>query len=451
MLLVALDERIDVIAPDRTFHDPLYSVAPGDAIKSLGRLLCLFMQLDQLIPGQGVTATPLLNTLANTVGPLAPTANLVRTRADLAAPLSSPLAYPRPSSEQEVVDFLFTRGMDYFESQEAAGESWGFGETRARMRKVPALFTQGQRDNLFNVTESYWNARYFASTGADVRLITHEDGHANPLAGQTRATTWACGSNNAQDAILAWFDHHLKGIDSPAYRSIPRVCVSVVDTVNASNAEPVGVELADYPVGSLSGAGAIPVIAETMSASVNILTGAEGVFVPILAIDRDDAVLAGAPRIDHVTVAPGLGSVQTAIALLGVGIRRGGQTILVDEQVTSFVAGEHDHNRGVEHAGELLLPGVGERLRRGDEVGLLFFQRHVQFTPFISGPNLAGITALAGFLPGGITLPPLLAELDPVTGTLDLPNPYEFTAENVQLPILVPGEYPGSRLSVAQQ
>ncbi|MGH8461003.1 MAG: CocE/NonD family hydrolase [Stenotrophobium sp.] len=430
--LAALDPRIDVIAPDRSPHDLLYSLLPGDAVKGWFRLFSLLIQADQVTTlrgtpfGDSVTATPLARSVANLVGPLAPTAALVRTRADLV--MFAAAGVPRPVTEQEVQEFTYTHSMDYFESQQAAGKPWGFGESSAKLRPVPALFTQGQRDNLFNVTEAYWNARYFAATGADVRVLTHEDGHMNPFAGQARGL-WACGKYDVQSAILAWFDYYLKGVDSDTFRAIPKLCISLLDSSDKT-AKPVGVTLESFPVGSLGGAGAVPAIAPTLNASVPAGSGTKPVFVPIVTIQGNDKVLAGIPRIARLTVAPGTGSVQTAIAIVGVGVQRAGQTMLVDQQVTAFVAGDHDSNRGVLHPGEgVLLPGVGEQLKDGDQVGLLFYELHAQYAPIVSTQDVGGLFGM------------------PQLSQAALPNPYDVTATGVELPILVPGQYPGSELS----
>ncbi|HSW11981.1 MAG TPA: hypothetical protein VLI06_04030, partial [Solimonas sp.] len=118
---------------------------------------------------------------------------------------------------------------------------------------------------------------------------------------------------------------------------------------------------------------------------------------------------------------------------------------LVNDQVTSFVEGEHDHNRGVLSSDELLLPGVGQRLQDGDELGLLFYGQHVQFAPLLAGQNLGGLpTIIPGF---PVALPqPLVSALDPLLGLVNPPNTYDITLIDVELPVLVPGEYPGSRL-----
>ncbi|HSW12485.1 MAG TPA: CocE/NonD family hydrolase, partial [Solimonas sp.] len=309
--LVALDSRIDVIAPDRTWHSLLHSVLPGDVLKTMARLLTLFIQLDQLVPGQGVTTTPLMQSFANQVGPLAPTANLVRTREELAAALERPTTLPRPVSEEEAIEFVQTHAPDYFQARELAGQPWGFGAPQSRLRPVPALFTQGQRDVLFSATEAYRNASWFEAAGAEVRVITHEDGHQNPLAGQTRGV-WACGTVNAQEAILAWLDRWLKGRDSAAFRAIPKVCISVLDSGDPQ-ATPVGVALERFPVGSLDGQGAVPLRVPTVSATVGP-ADADGLFLPLATIAGEGRVLAGIPRVGQVTVTRGIGTLQAAIA-----------------------------------------------------------------------------------------------------------------------------------------
>lgn len=228
---------------------------------------------------------------------------------------------------------------------------------------------------------------------------------------------------------------------------LPKVCLLLIGSADKIVA-PVGVALPSFPVGSLSGAGTVPVKLPTLSATVPVGSGTGGVFVPITTIQGNDKVLAGIPRIGQVTVTPGAGSLRTAIAIVGVGIRRAGQAFLVDEQVTSFVEGTHDSNRGVQHPGEgVLLPGVGAQLQDGDELGLLFYEQHAQFAPAFTGPNASGVTGLTVLVPGAPTLPPLLSALDPVLGLIAMPNPYAVVVTDVELPILIPGQYPGSSLS----
>ncbi len=444
MPLAALDPRIDTIVPNGTWYDLLYSLLPGQGMKlSYGGLLCLLASTATTASpgGHGVSNTPLVATLCNTIGVQGPLASTVRTETDLFNLASLPTAYPRPVSGTELTQFFFDHGMGYFEAQQRAGLPWNFGETQAVLRKVPALFLQGNRDVLFNVTEAYMNARYFASTGADVRVLTTEGGHMNPLAGQSQGTA-NCGGVVGVASILSWFDRQLKGIDSDTFNAIPKVCLSVADTVGAPNTQPVGLEMDRIPVGSLSGPGAIPTNASTLTASVPL--GAAGpVFVPITTISGTGQVLAGVPRITNLAVTRGTGAVQAAVAYVGVGIQRGGKLILVDDQVTAFAEGDHQDDPGL-NAGAVLLPAIGEQLQDGDQVGLLFYPQHVQYAAIVSASSLPNATNVVNFALG-TQIPPVTSALD--LSTAAVPNVYNVSATDVELPILVPGAYPRSRLS----
>ena len=443
MPLALLDARVDAIVPNGTWNDLLYSLLPGDGLKlGFGSLLCT------LALQGNVNNTPLVANLCNLVGPTGPSAVTLRTRTDLAAAATGPTAQPRPAADdEELLNFFYTHGANWFEHPLRDGKPIAARDRPpvtlpTTQRAVPALFVQGNRDALFNLTDAYFNYRYFKAAGADVRLLSTEGGHMNPLAMQSEGTA-NCGGTVGVASMLAWFDSKLKGIDSATYRAIPQVCISVTPTPAAnsapSNTALTGVKLADMPVGSLSGTGAVPATAATLSATVAIASASTPVFQPVLTIGpaQTGAVLAGVPRIGRVSVTAGLGSLVTPVAYVGVGIVRGGATILVDDQVTPFAslapaagttdcdsgpATDHCHNRGTSN-GEILLAGVGELLQPGDQVGLLFYENQVQFLP----ANTAG--------------------------TVGLPNPYAVTMSNVQLPILLPcpnaaGCYAGSSWSV---
>ncbi len=444
MPLAALDERIDTIVPVGTWHDLLYSLLPGDAVKlGFDGLLCL-----QGVTVGGVQNTPVVAALCNQVNINNPTAFNVRSRANLVSALNQPTTQPRKVSDAELADFFTRHGMGYFQAQQAAGKTWGFGEKLARLRKVPALFIQGNRDNLFNLTEAYWNQRYFANTGADVRLLSTEGGHMNPLAFQTEGGS-DCGAVKGIPAVLAWFDQHLKGINSDTVSGIPTVCLSVADTTNAPNSPSAGVALKEVPVGTLSGTGALPARLEKLNVRVSALA-TQPVFVKVATIQGEGHVLAGIPSVDSLTVTPALGALQATNAFVGVGIVRGGRTILVDDQVTAFGTGVHNGNRNSQKAGPVLLPGVGERLQDGDQVGLLFYPQHVQYAAIVSAVGLTGTTGLLNVLANssgadGVAVPPITSSLEPVLG-LFYNNPYSVKASGVGLPIFKPGTYPDSRI-----
>jgi hypothetical protein len=444
MPLAALDARIDTIVPNGTWYDLLYSLLPGDAMKlSYGGLLCLLATTASTANpgGHGVSNTPLVATLCNTIGVQGPAASTVRTKADLFGLAGLPTAYPRPVSGTELTQFFFSHGTGYFEARQRAGLPWNFGETQAVLRKVPALFLQGNRDVLFNATEAYLNARYFAATGADVRVLTTEGGHMNPLAGQSEGTA-NCGGIIGVASILSWFDKQLKDIHSATFDAIPKVCLSVADTVGAPNTTPVGLMLDSMPVGSLSGAGAVPTVAPTLSASVPLGTTGP-VFAPVTTISGSGQVLAGVPRIADLSVARGTGAVQAAVAYVGVGIQRAGRLILVDDQVTPFAEGDHRDDAGL-NAGAVLLPAVGQQLQDGDQVGLLFYPQHVQYAAIVSASALPNATNAVNFALG-TQIPPVISALN--LSTVAVPNVYTVSAAGVELPILMPGTYAGSQLT----
>lgn len=444
MSLAALDSRIDTIVPNGTWYDLRYSLLPGDATKlSYAGILCLFATTGN------VSNTPLLQSMCNTLGVQGPAANTMRTLTDLSTALALPTTQPRPVTAAEFVPFFYTHGMGYFQDQQNQHMPWGtppYASTRgsSTLRRVPALFLQGNRDVLFNLTEAYLNSQYFGATGADVRVLSTEGGHMNPLDSQVEGTA-DCGKIIGVNSILAWFDAKLKGVQSADYKAIPKVCISIADTVGAPDVPAAGLILNKFPVGSLSGNGAVPVSVDSLTASVGLANTTTPVFVPVTTIQGSGQVLAGAPRIAKVSVSKGSGAVQTAIAFVGVGIVRGGQTILVDDEITPFVEGDHTSNRGVpNHA--VLLPAIGEQLQDGDQVGLLFYAQHVQYAAVVSAASIPNATKIIN-VAVGTSIPPVTSALQPEGTALTVPNIYNVTMTGVELPVLIPGTYSGSRLS----
>lgn len=449
--LAALDPRIDTIIPNGTWHNLMYSLLPGDAVKqSFDALLCL------LATTGGVTNTPVVATACGLMGIDNPNAGNIRTRADLAAagadPTNpavngNPTITTRAFTEQEIVDLFFGHGVGYFQNREQAGQPWRAGEPPFRQRPVPALLLQGNRDVIFNLTEAYWNYAYYkqaADGSAAVRLISTEGGHMNPLAYQSEGPA-NCGATKGVDAMRAWLDYHLKGISSAAYDAIAPVCISVADTPVANLvAADVGLQLNDVPVGSQTGPGAVPALLGSAAVSVDAThIGTTPLFIPVVTVSGAGKVLAGVPKVGKLIVAAGAASTSTPVAYVGTGIRRAGSIILVDDQVTSFLEGEHTGNRNSGNANNnaVLLPGVGERLQDGDEVGLVLYCAHIQYQTPVSVTGGSGAVGLVGFI-GGVELPPVAPPAASVCTNL-----HDLTLENVELPILVPGEFAGSRIN----
>jgi hypothetical protein len=434
--LAALDPRVDAIIPAGSWHDLAYSLMPGDAVKvNWDGTLCLAGNTTMHV-------SPLVDSICNAIQQNSPSDVSVRSLTDVLGVTDVPSSRHEQVGHDDLVNFFYGHGMNYFHDQEQADLPWLSltdgtpllpASMVSKLRPVPALFLQGNRDVLFNLTEGYWNWNYFNQAGGDVRLLSNEGGHINPLLGQAGivSATPACGATDAVDASLAWLDHYLKGKDSSVFDAIPaHVCISVVDTNKEATASPVGVVLDDFPVGSQSGDGAAQ---NTYSSSQAINVSADAsqtVFVPMVSIADSGYVLAGAPTMASITVAPGAGATagRNANAFVGVGIRRNGQIILVDDQVTGFTEGtfttnHSDSNMAVndlpipgEDPSRILLPAVGEQLQNGDQVGLLFYASHPQYLPTGADASVYN-------------------------------NPYSVTVSDVQFPIFKPGSFAGSTLS----
>ena len=119
-----------------------------------------------------------------------------------------------------------------------------------------------------------------------------------------------------------------------------------------------------------------------------------------------------------------------------------GEVIIVDEQLTPFVEGVHTSNRSQQND-RIALPGVGERLEPGDEVGLVFVEADVQYAAVLSAQSVPNLLNVVNFA-FGTSIPAIGSALD--GSLLAAPNPHDVTVEGVGLPILKAGTYAGSRL-----
>jgi pimeloyl-ACP methyl ester carboxylesterase len=444
--LAALDERIDTIVPISAWHNLENCLAAGNAIKQSWVQL---IWLDAIIPSAeallGTISTPAVRSLFSKIRLTHPGARFMRTTDQLFSQVAAAKTRPRPVSKEELASILYGQGMGYMYNQEQSGQPWGFGERRARLRAVDALFIQGNRDTLLNLTEAYRNWRYFRQAGGDVRLMTMEGGHMNPVAGQMEGTA-NCGTLQGVTTILAWFDAKLKGRSSALYESMPTVCLSVAATPHAPMVPEVGLALDDVPVGSQGKRGSVPVVAQHIEASI-AAQATMPVFTPLASITSDGQLLAGVPTITRLTVRGTGLAAHPAIAQIGVGIRRHRQLILVDDQLTAFVAGTYTTDPLVHEGDPIMLPAIGEILQQGDEVGLLFYEQSLPYTAVTTIPgglNLPG--GLVQYVLGKPLPHPITSLLNPALGVAVNPNPYDVVAEGVSLPIVTAGQYPGSHL-----
>lgn len=445
--LAALDARIDTLVPVSAWHSLQYSLLAGGAIKqSWLQILCAFAATPSDGARIGAINTPAMQTICNELGIDRPAAFATRTYAQMLARLERPEAQPEPVDADRLQGLLYRQSMAYFRNQQQAGLPWGYGEAQARLRPVPALFLQGNRDTLFNLTDAYRNWRYFRATGADVRLLSMEGGHLNPLADQVEGSA-DCGPLSGVGAVLAWFDHYLKQQDDAEFAALPAaLCLSATRTVGAPATPPRALALADFPVGAQHGVGAVPVRAASLQAEVRAGGGAP-VFVPMATVHGAGRYLAGAPSLGGIEVTRGAPATHAAIAMLGVGIRRQGRLILVDDQLTAFVEGRHGPDPAIDEGDPILLPALGEPLRDGDEIGLLFYEQTVQYSTVVSADGLLALPGAVVRYVLGKPLPhPVVSALSPLVNTVSNPNPYQVHIVDAELPVIVPGRYAGSRV-----
>ena len=120
----------------------------------------------------------------------------------------------------------------------------------------------------------------------------------------------------------------------------------------------------------------------------------------------------------------------------GIRLEPAQQTQLANIQRRTFLRG------GLTVGAMAMLTGCN--LQDGDQVGLLLYPQHIQYAAIVSAEGLSGLTGIVNYI-AGTPIPPVTSALEPVLGLLYV-NPYSVELSDVQLPILVPGEYSGSRL-----
>lgn len=178
LLAASVDPRLDAIAPDMTWNDLPYALAPNGALKS-GWIDFLY--------GSG------------------------SARANLSAEIHEGLAYAMATNE--LPDGSVPGVPDLVSAFERSSP-------KNLVVSVPTLLTQGSTDTLFNLNQAVANAIQIAATGAEVKLVTHLGGHllhsealaATPFPGfglQAPPKVSPCGDLN--NMRLAWYDYQLKG------------------------------------------------------------------------------------------------------------------------------------------------------------------------------------------------------------------------------------------------
>ncbi|WP_420466508.1 CocE/NonD family hydrolase [Panacagrimonas sp.] len=377
-LIQAIDpkKRLDAIVPQITWNDLTYSLNPGGVIKILWTSL-LFLTGQQA--GGGGNFDPFVNQTFLT--------GLANNRID-----------------EFGQDFFRYHGPGYFCDGTAVATNGGPGTAPGFAPVSPTavhtLMFQGFRDTLFNFNEAWRNYECLKGSGADVRLLTYQAPHnslqlvPDPIALITQpagALDFDCGSINADEATVAWFDRYLKGIVGAvdAVLGDNQVCLSL------SPRDAVFVD--EITAGRAGNQFEVPTTATL--AGVALL----GAPIPLYTAPAGGAVMAGVPRIeiDLTEAIPGtVPNPEDVIVFVGTGRTRADQQLLwglADNQVQPLRGlGRH----------EVDLPGIGERLAEGESAGLLLYGLHEQYV-VTGGLNVAA-PAIGGVRIQGRALLPLL-------------------------------------------
>ncbi|MFI4980049.1 MAG: alpha/beta hydrolase family protein, partial [Nevskiales bacterium] len=281
-MLLAIDakKRLDAIVPVVTWNDLRYSLAKN-----------------------GVVKEEWLHSLYGNVKP---------EQFDPWLQQQIPLAFANDQPTPDLLDFLDYHSLSYFTGGQGVATDGGPG-TAPRLAPVPppmvnALYIQSPRDTLFNLNEATANYEALKDNGADVRLFTEQAGH-NTLAllsdtgllnagpkdpyvlyqpDPTSLGTF-CGGVQLTNAVLAFFNEHLKGMTGNVDQVLGThpVCLSLtsLDSVAADAVRHGGTSFS--------------IAADAKGNTVTIgQDDDQTTTVPLLTVSDASNVLAGIPVVD---------------------------------------------------------------------------------------------------------------------------------------------------------
>lgn len=410
MLLLAIDpsQRFDAIVPEITWHDLSYSLAPNDVVKSYWAL-ALGALGDAATQG---SQDPFIRAalLEGSATGLMPEALLPFLRYHSPSYFCDNPTTIEVGDEGSVADFVL--GSLLSNIPLTAGSYRVGTPTRKALPKVDALIFQGPRDDLFNLNEAYKNYQCLQRAGGDVRLLSYEFGHGllapdlglvqQTIEAQTLPIGRNCGSVDANQAAVAWFNEKLlgKGSANTVITTERDICLSL--TQNDAVALPTMPEGGQtFPI-VLPGGLPVPVPV-TLAQLVPTI-------VPLTTITNTTEVIGGIPKL-NITVGRGnemldglcqssvepllrLGSCDSTVFVgLGViplaakGTRLPLVPELIDEQVLPI--------RGF-GSFELDMVGVGERLVAGDQLVLMIYGNQQAFVATSARDLTTAVVTVSG-------------------------------------------------------
>ncbi len=384
-MLLAIDakKRLDAIVPVVTWNDLRYSLAKN-----------------------GVVKEEWLQSLYGNVKP---------EQFDPWLQQQIPMAFANDLPSADLLDFLDYHSLAYFTGGQGVATDGGPG-TAPRLAPLPppavnALYIQSPRDTLFNLNEATANYEALKDNGADVRLFTEQAGH-NTLAllsdtgllnagpkdpyviyqPDPTSLGTTCGGVQLTNAVLAFFNEHLKGVTGSVDQVLGThpVCLSLtaLDSVAADAVQHGGTSfsIAADAKGNTVTIGqdddqTTTVLLQTVTGTSNVLAG-----IPVLDVTLSDA--------DN----PSDNDTQNTIVYVGIGQKHLNGTTpwdLVDNQLTPL--------RGLGHH-RLEISGVATRLQVGDQLGLMLFGANANQYPTT-----------------GLTTPPASAKHVSIQGSVQMP------------------------------
>lgn len=307
--------RLDAMVPDVTWYDLRYSLMPGGAYKTFW--------------------TTLVGAVGNTPG----------NNVD-------------PQIQQAIAQGVLTNSfhsttLDLFYNNSLVSNCEGNRPDDPALTPVNALFTQSVIDQLFNFNEAVRSYECLNGLGGDVRLFMKPNGHVG-------APHSRCGGLEVDDATLAFFEEHLKGVAGAA-DLVPEICYQL-DNADALSTDAVVVD--SVQVGGTT-------TPEVSANGLTLFTASNAVTnIPLLRLDEasdpggDGDILAGIPTIDLSVMSPAQ-AVDALEPIVFIGLSRstdGGATWTnLHDQVRPF--------RGFGDFHEELV-GVLQRFDHGDLIGL---------------------------------------------------------------------------------
>ena len=226
----AVDARVDTIVPMITWNDLTYSLDPNNTDQDNGVS----------------TRTPGAAKLFWAAG-----FSVEGVRDGIQGAQDDPdRLYPCPNFADFVCPGLVFAGTTgYLDDATTAALRHASVATYVPRIDIPVLLAQGEFDTLFNLNEAAATYQALKAQGTTVKMIWHSWGHSHgtPAPGELSLTDPQPTAEYETGRVVAWFDHYLKGLDTPTGANFAYFRDWVPYTGNAA---PAYAESKTFPVGT---------------------------------------------------------------------------------------------------------------------------------------------------------------------------------------------------------